>query len=137
MADLSPIQQHFLNKASESNFALWNALLTVNGIILTAYSILPIVSPTVTREVSLFLVACCLISLLLVVWNFLSTNQHYRDIGRMLSGIGPELTDEQRRLDIEAENRQRSHVLLRERIALFLLVGETFLIILLLYLAPR
>jgi uncharacterized membrane protein YhdT len=137
MANLSPMQQHFLNKASESNFALWNALLTVNGILLTAYSILPLVSQTVNREISLLLVACCLVSLLLVVWNFLTTNQHYREIGRMLSGLGPELTHEQRRLDIEAENRQRSRVLLRERIALYLLIGETFLIVLLVYLAPR
>ena len=58
MANLSPVQQHFLNKASESNFALWNALLTVNGILLTAYSILPLVSQTVNRQVSLLLVGC-------------------------------------------------------------------------------
>lgn len=137
MANLSPALQHLLNKASESNFALWNALLTVNGILLTAYSILPLVSPTVNRQISLLLVACCLVSLLLVVWNFLTTNQHYREIGRMVSGAGPELTDEQRKLNIKAEIRQRDRVLLRERIALFLLVGETFLIILLLYLAGR
>jgi hypothetical protein len=137
MASLSPVQQYFLNKASESNFALWNSLLTVNGILLTAYSILPLVSPNVNRGTSTVLVACCLISLLLMVWNFLSTNRHYRRIGRMLAGEGPGLTDEQQRLNIQSDIRQHRRALLRESIALYLLIGETFLIVLLLYLARR
>jgi hypothetical protein len=135
MANISPVQQHFLNKTNESNFALWNALLTVNGILLTAYSILPIVSPNVNRGISTALVACCLISLLLMVWNFLSTNRHYRKIGRMLAGEGPDLTDEQQRLNIQSDIRNHRRALLRERITLYLLIGETFLIVLLLYLA--
>jgi hypothetical protein len=135
MANLSPIQQHFLNKASESNFALWNALLTVNGILLTAYSILPLISENVNRQISLLLVVCCLMSLLLMVLNFLTTNQHYREIGRMLSGAGPELTDEQQASNIKAEQRQRKRVLLRERAALYLLIIETALIVVLVYLA--
>ena len=133
MASLSPVQQHFVNKASESNFALLNALLTVNGIMLTAFSILPMVSPAVNRRVSLLVVACCIVSLLLLIWNFLVTKQHYLTIGRMLSGA--ELTEEQRKVNIKAENRQHRNVLLREKAALLLLVGQRVLIGLLLFIA--
>jgi len=59
MATLKPIEEHFIDKTLESNFALWNALLTVNGIILTAFSILPIVSSAVNKRIALLLVACC------------------------------------------------------------------------------
>jgi hypothetical protein len=135
MAGLSPIQQHFINKTLESNFALWNALLTVNGIMLTAFTILPLVSPAPNKTISLSLVASCLVSLLLMVWNFLATNRHYRQVGRMLSGSPADLTDEQRRANIAAEIRQHRNNLLREQLALWLLVGQTFLIVSLLYLA--
>jgi Na+/melibiose symporter-like transporter len=127
MASLSPILQHFVNKASESNFALWNALLTVNGIMLTAFSILPMVYPAVNRGVSLLLVACCFVSLLLMIWNFWVTKEHYLEIGRMLSGS--ELTEEQRKVNIKTENRQHRNVRLREKAALLLLVGESVLIV--------
>jgi hypothetical protein len=55
----------------------------------------------------------------------------------MLAGEGPGLTDEQQRLNIQSDIRQHRRALLRESIALYLLIGETFLIVLLLYLARR
>jgi len=70
-----------------------------------------------------------------MVWNFLITNQRYREIGRMLSG--PELTNEQQKLNIEADKRRHRGLLLREGIALYLLIVETVLIVVLLYLADR
>ena len=132
MANLSPIVEHFVNKAGESNFQLWNALLTVNGIMLTAFSILPMLSPAVNRPVSLLLVACCFVSLLLMIWNFWVTKELYLDIGRMFSG--PELTEEQRKINIETENRKHRNVRRREKAALLLLVGESVLIGVLLFL---
>lgn len=135
MANLSRAEEHFVNKAVESNFALWNALLTVNGIILTAFSILPMVSTSVNKRVSLLLVACCFVSLLLVVWNFLVTKEHYLKIGQMLSMPESKLGEEQRKTNIKAENRQYRNVHRREKAALLLLLGESALIGLLLFLA--
>jgi hypothetical protein len=135
MANLSPVQQHFINKALESNFALWNALLTVNGIMLTAFSILPMVSPAANKLLSLLLVACCSISLLLLVWNFLVTKQHYLEIGQMISRLEADLSAGQKRENIRAEKRQHRNVQLREKAALLLLVGESILISVLLFLA--
>jgi hypothetical protein len=126
MANLSPILEHFVNKASESNYQLWNALLTVNGIMLTAFSILPIVSPAVNRPVSLLLVASCFVSLLLMIWNFWVTKEHYLDVGRMFSG--PELSEQQRKANIEAEKRQHRNARRREKAALLLLAWESVLI---------
>lgn len=135
MASLSPVEEHFINKALESNFALWNALLTVNGIMLTAFSILPVVTPSVNKRISLVLVACCSISLLLVVWNFFITREQYLKIGRMLSESDTNLTEEKRKTNIERANRQHRNVHLRETAALLLLLGEVGLIVLLLVLA--
>lgn len=135
MANLAPVEEYFADKAVESNFALWNALLTVNGIILTAFSILPMVSPAVNRSVSLFLVTCCFVSLLLVVWNFLVTKEHYLKIGQTLFAPESELTEEQRKRNIKAEKRQYRNVHRREKAALLLLLGESTLIGLLLFLA--
>ena len=132
MANFSPVLQHFVNKAGESNFQLWNALLTVNGIMLTAFSILLLLSPAVNRPISLLLVACCLVSLLLMIWNFWVTKERYLDIGRMFSG--PELTEEQRKANIETESRKHRNVRCREKAALLLLVGESVLIVVLLFL---
>ena len=135
MARLSPVQEHFINKALESNFALWNALLTVNGVMLTAFSILPMVSPGANKLVSLLLVACCFISLLLLVWNFLVTKEHYLKIGQMLSAPASDLTEEQRKKNFRAENRQHCNVRIREKAVLWLFFGESALIGLLLFLA--
>lgn len=135
MASLSPVQQHFINKTLESNFALWNALLTVNGIILTAFSILPIVSAAVNRSISLFLVACCFVSLLLVIWNFLVTKEHYLKVGQMLFDPQSRLSEEDRKDNSRTEKRQYRNVYRREKAALFLLLGESALIGLLLFLA--
>ena len=83
----------------------------------------------------MLLVGCCLVSLFLMVWNFLVTKEHYLKVGRMLSGFESDLTEEQKKLTIKTENRQHRNVLLREKAALLLLVGESFLIGLLLFLA--
>ncbi len=135
MANLSPVHQHFINKALESNFALWNALLTVNGVMLTAFSILPMVSPGTNKLVSLLLVAFCFVSLLLLVWNFLVTKEHYLKIGQMLSTPVADLSEEQRKKKLKAENRQHRNVRLREKAVLYLFFGESALIGLLLFLA--
>jgi hypothetical protein len=55
--------------------------------------------------------------------------------GRMLSGSPADLTNEQRRANNAAKIRQPRNNLLREQIALWLLVGEPLLIVILLYLA--
>ncbi len=116
-------------------FGLWNALLTVNGIMLTAFSILPMVSPDANKLVSLLLVACCFVSLLLLVWNFLVTKEHYLKIGQMMFAPQSNPTEEEKKKNIKAENRQHRNVHLREKAALLLLLGESALVGLLLFLA--
>lgn len=137
MANLNPVQEHFLSKALEAKHALWNALLTVNGIILTAFSILPIVSKEVNANISLFLVACCFLSLLLVLWNFWVTDTFYRKVGQMVFSPQTQLTEENRKKNLKADNRHHRNVRIRQQVAVFLLVGETALICLLLFLASH
>jgi hypothetical protein len=72
---------------------------------------------------------------LLLVWNFLVTKEHYLKIGQMLSTPASDLTEEQRKKKLKAENRQHRNVRLREKAVLYLFFGESTLIGLLLFLA--
>lgn len=40
MADINPLERYFIEKMSEANYGLWNALLTVNGIMTATFSLL-------------------------------------------------------------------------------------------------
>jgi hypothetical protein len=115
MTNLSSVQEHFINKALESNFALWNALQTVNGIMLTAFSILPMVSPAANKLLSLLLVACS-ISLLLLVWNFLVTKQRYLEIGQRSLGLRPiSAKDRKKRNGIQGGSLRKRTCLCKHR----------------------
>jgi len=128
MASLSPVVQNFINKALESNFALWSALLTVNGIMLTAFSILPVVSIAMNKLFSLPLVACCSVSIVLLVHNFTVTKEHYLKIGQMLCASESDLTNEQREQDIKTEKRKFHNVRLAEKAVLLLFLVEIMLL---------
>ena len=39
MTDINPLERYFIEKMSEANYGLWNALLTVNGIMTATFFI--------------------------------------------------------------------------------------------------
>lgn len=135
MASLSPLQEYFLNRTVQSRLALWNALLTVNGIMLTAFSILPVVSPSVNRFVSLILVASCFVSLVLLVRNFLGMKKHYDEVGPMVVSGTSAPSEEKRKEEIKEEKRQHDAVGLVEKVVLGLFFLEIVLSCVLLFLA--
>lgn len=77
MAEFDPIEKHFLDRAFQSNFALWSALLTINGIILSAFGLLRVITPGISPLLVSLLVGSCAVSILLLVINFLVAKQHY------------------------------------------------------------
>jgi len=129
MVKRSASEEHFMNKTVESNFALWNALLTVNGIMLTAFSLAVVLIPSMANTYAVLLVASCTLSLLLLVWNFLATKQLYLGIGERLSGPVPELTDKTKRREINAAEKAHKNVQRRETAVLLLLLLEAAFII--------
>ena len=137
MASLSPLQQYFLNKAVQCRLALWTALLTVNGIMLTAFSILPVVSQSVNKWkwVPLVVVGSCIVSLLLLVGNFVGMKKRYDELGRIVVSGKSALSEEERKEEIKEEKRQHDVVGLVEKVVLGLFFLEIVLSCVLLFLA--
>lgn len=128
MAQVSPFVQHLLDKTSEANYGLWNALLTINGIMVSAFSLTLALTTRINRTTAMFLVGSCMVSILLILWNYLTTKWHYLNIGRRLGSGDFELTEAQRRTDLKQSNKQHMYLLYREYITLLLLLFEMILI---------
>jgi hypothetical protein len=39
MTEINPVEHYFLQKTSEVTYGLWNAILTINGILISAFSL--------------------------------------------------------------------------------------------------
>jgi hypothetical protein len=89
MATPTPVQEYFRDRAVESRLALWNALLTVNGIMLTAFSIIPVISQPRGgwKWLLLIVVGSCFVSLVLLVWNFMAMKKFYEEVGRSVVSV--------------------------------------------------
>ena len=107
MAELTDLQKYMLDKAVDSRLALWNALLTVNGIMLTMFSLVPLISdgPTRWKWLLLIVVGSCFVSLMGLVWNFLEMKRHYGEAGSELFGNSLP-GKEQRRQGIKKDYRR-------------------------------
>ncbi len=109
-------------------YGLWNALLTVNGILISVFSVLLTIKPQINKTLITILVTSCAISLFLIIWNYLTTKWHYIKIGKQLSSRDQELTDDQKQSDINKSVRRRRFIECREYISLLLLVLEIVLV---------
>jgi len=129
MATQSPVSTHFVSQTLQSNFALWNALLTINGIMISAFGIAVAAVPGVRSFYSILLVGLCGLSILLLVLNFFAVKQLYLTIGRKLQDPNSaDLTPQARQNDIRIQNRRHRWVQCRENVVLVLLVAEAVLI---------
>ncbi len=131
MAEFNPVEKHYMDRAFQSNFALWSALLTINGVMLSAFSLLRLIVPNVNATIVVFLVGLCAMSILLIVFNLLVTKQHYQRTGRTLVE-NEDLSEEQRQKEIQVAIRKHRNAELRESAVLYLLIGEICLVIALL-----
>jgi hypothetical protein len=129
MTVINPNDKYFLDKTSEATYSLWNALLTVNGILVSAFSAVITFAHQSNKVLSIILVICCAISLILIIWNYLSTKRHYKEIGQRRSDENQNITIEQKKAVIMKTIRRYKFVTWREYISLFLLVIEAALVI--------
>jgi hypothetical protein len=109
MAEPTALQEYMLNKAVESRLALWNALLTVNGIMLTMFSLVPLISdgPPRWKWLLLIVVGSCFLSLTGLVWNFVEMKRHYGEAGSELFGNSLP-GKEQRRQGVKKDYRRHA-----------------------------
>ncbi|MCM0612425.1 hypothetical protein KFJ24_08050 [Marinobacter sediminum] len=82
----------------QASFGLWNALLTINGLILAAATL---VSGEDVSLVQLAVVALALVAITLLTCNYLVVKSTYFRIGRVLAEDPENLTDKQMEKDLK------------------------------------
>ncbi len=144
---------HLINKFQESLNVYWSALLTINGLLLTFFSIDALSASERTLFLNYLLIGSCTVSLWLLVWNFRTIKRSYHELGKMDVDDMPDVPEEVLRTAQTKEERSRlidehtaewrhenlkkactrqRHMMLRESVVEGLLVLETVLIFLIL-----
>ena len=129
-------QEQVTDRYLQSSYGLWSALLTVNGILLAAFSTIRASDSPTTSCIIVTTTILCVTSLVLIVYNFVATKQTYYRIGEVMADEGAELTDEQRKKDINKALSRRRIIIFNEKACLFLLLLEAAMVLfLVVYLA--
>lgn len=128
-SDIYKRRQQVADRFLQSTFGLWNALLTINGILLAAFSALYAVSPKVGVYTVLTLIGSCVLSLVLLVYNFVATKATYYRIGQVVTDEKSELSKQDRRKDIGLALFQHQFIRVSERACLALLLVEAGLVV--------
>jgi hypothetical protein len=124
VADLSPLEARYLDKAQETQASLWAALIAAESFLLAVAPVVSLVAPQRAAVLAVPLVVMSVLSIGLLIWNFVSTRNQYFKIGQIITERRPPSAD-----DIPLSNRLNRQVRLRERLAI-VLVGLQFLLIL-------
>ena len=130
--DLERDWARFADKALESSYALWNALLTINGILISVSSLLPLIAKSVSRPLVYSLLSCSSVSLILILWNYRVTRLLYLQLGKMTVEeiqLKTEKEKQQERRDAVQKHKWLQH---RESAATALLLIEAGLVFLIL-----
>lgn len=114
----------YLDKSLAASFALWNALLTINGVLLSVISVLAVVVPSISLAPALLLIVLCSVSLLLLAWNFVAVRRYYLMLGRKVAPGNVEVPDQEAAADLKAAHRAHALMTAREVSTLVLLVIE-------------
>jgi len=128
-SDIYKRRQQLADRFLQSTFGLWNALLTVNGILLAAFSAVYAVSPKVGVYTVLTLIGSCVLSLVLLVYNFVATKVTFYRIGQVVTDEDSELTEQDRRKDIGLALFRHQFIRISEWACLGLLLMEAGLVV--------
>jgi len=132
---LDPVEQYFLDKTAEISYGLWNAILTINGIILTAFSLVIAFSGRFNLHLTIALISLCCLSMMLILSNYVSAKRHYLEIGKQFLNPYADLSAEEKKEKLDRSNKRHRKILFCEKSALFLLFFEMFLIIVIVFIA--
>ena len=109
----------------ESKFAYWNALLTLNGILITVFSAVTIFGKS-NKWFIFVLVFSSIVSSLLLILNYISVNNLYEKLGKSET----KLSDE----DKQKSANEYKAIKRREKIVQMLLFLEALIILVLFFL---
>ncbi len=141
MRSPSDLKLRSLDKSLETSLALWNALLTVNGVLISAYSVLVLVikdiDPSIASLIALSLLSC-LTSIALLIRNFTATKNMFFSIGKqMVSSDDISLSEQKKKKDLEEAVRKHKATNFREFMAKILLFFELALLMIILVLHQK
>src|SRR5437868_7041932 len=114
----------------EANYALWNALLTLNGVIVTVFSAVAVFS-SVAKILAITIVAGSMCSAALPILNFRSTRNIYRFIGQLSFDKIESLTASQKEQNLRTGVRAHRFCNIREMVSLVILAIQSGLIFIL------
>ena len=140
-----------IDKYLESINIYWSTLLTINGLLLTFFSIDALSSNEETVLFNYLLIGACITSLWLLIWNFRTIKLNYYKIGKLtvddlpdvpedvretartkeeMRQLVDEYTSEYRQKELNRSASQQRYMMIRESIVEGLFVLETILVVL-------
>ena len=123
-------QQQVTDRYLQSSFGLWSALLTVNGILLATFSLVQPKIGSSNIVLIQIVVGTCVISLILIVYNFLATKLTYYQIGMVMSDEEAELSETEKHNNIRRALSRKKFIIISERTCLVLLIFEAVMVFL-------
>lgn len=129
MTGINPVEKYFVEKTSEANYSLWNALLTINGIFISALGLVTAFSTRLNIALTSIFVSFSSISMLLILWNYVATKNHYLKVGKTLGNPNCELNESRRKDNIDTAIKIHKHNFYRETVVVIFLLIEIELIV--------
>jgi hypothetical protein len=121
-----------MDRARESRFAYWNALLTLNGILITAFSAVGILGKA-NKWIILGLVSLSIVSAWLLIQNFRCFRDLYLHLGQQTADEVAAMTEQQKEAEDNKQSKVHESMNNREEFVERFLFVQAFLIILILF----
>ena len=125
--ELEHHQEDARDKFFEAQFALWNVLLTVNGITLAVFGVLCTLSSNCGSPFVSSLIVACMVSVCLLVFNFVARKYTHERIYKFMRGAKPP-TDDTRKQDLQDTLWRYWSIRFSETASIILFVVEVLLI---------
>ena len=104
--------QRYLDLARESRYAYWNALLTLDGILISVFSAIGIISKS-NRLMIAGIVLLSILSAWMLIQNFRMVKDLYLRLGQTTADDVASLSQEQK--DAEINHQKEEHRLMNQR----------------------
>jgi ABC-type multidrug transport system fused ATPase/permease subunit len=113
------------------NHALWNALLTMNTIIITVFTVAMAYVDRNVQVLLLFTIILALVSAALTIINFRVSRNNMKYQGHLAMGLASQMSREERAADIERAKRSHNWTVRREGAVELITLVQGILIVLL------
>ena len=118
-------EQQIIERYIQASYGLWNALLTINGLILAAATM---ASGEQVSSLKFIVVVLAMCSIGLLTHNYVIIKITYFRIGEVITGNASELTSEVKEQDIDIALSRNKRVKVFENICLVILLIQALLL---------